>query len=503
MTIDYLQKILTAKVYEVAIETPLNRMAQLSAILGNEIYLKREDLQPVFSFKLRGAFNKMAQLSPEELKRGVICASAGNHAQGVAMSAQHLKTKAVIVMPVATPQVKVDAVRARGAEVILYGESFDEAYKYSKELEQQLGLTFIHPFNDPDVIAGQGTVGMEILMQKQSRIDAIFIPIGGGGLAAGVASYVKRVRPEIKLIGVETKDACAMCQSIQNGQKVRLDQVGLFADGLAVKEVGDETFRICSELLDEVVLVNTDQICAATKEIFQDTRSIMEPSGATALAGIKAYVERERAKGQVYIAITSGANLNFDRLRFISERAELGEEKEAILAVTIPEKPGMLKQLCNSLGNRNITEFNYRINSDKTACIFLGAQTQNKKDAAELISDLKNGEFEVIDLSDDEMSKLHLRHMVGGRSELSIGERLYRFEFPEKPGALTKFLSLMRPNWNISLFHYRNNGSDYGRVLIGIQCHDCNDNEFQSFLDELGYPYNDEGSNPAYHKFLK
>jgi threonine dehydratase len=502
MTIDYLSKILTARVYEVANETPLNAMPILSKVLSNQILIKREDLQPVFSFKLRGAFNKMAQLTEDELKRGVICASAGNHAQGVALSAQHLKTRAIIVMPASTPSVKVEAVRARGAEVVLHGESFDEAFAHSKQLEKELGLTFVHPFDDPEVIAGQGTIGMEILRQKQSRIDAIFVPIGGGGIAAGIAAYVKRIRPEIKVIGVEPKDSCAMYTSIKAGKKVRLEQVGLFADGLAVKEVGDETFRICNKLLDEVILVDTDQICAATKDIFQDTRSVVEPSGATALAGLKNYIEREGSKDQVFIALACGANLNFDRLRFIAERAELGECREAIFAATIPEKAGSLKRFCEVIGNRSVTEFNYRIASESKANIFVGAQVNGKQDAEELFAKLRAADIEVLDLTDDEMAKLHLRHMVGGHSANAEGERAYRFEFPERPGALMKFLSLMQPTWNISLFHYRNHGADYGRVFIGLQLAASADSEWKKFLENLGFPYQDESQNPAYRMFL-
>lgn len=502
MTIDYLQKILTARVYEVAKETPLELLPSLSSQVKNDILLKREDLQPVFSFKLRGAYNKMAQLTEDQLKRGVICASAGNHAQGVALSATKLGTKAIIVMPSSTPRLKVDAVRARGGNVVLHGDSYDDAYAHAREIEKEQELTFIHPFDDPDVIAGQGTIAMEILRQNQNKIHAIFCPIGGGGLAAGVVSYIKKIRPEIKVIGVEPKDSNCMYQSLQVGTRVRLPQVGLFADGLAVKEAGAETFRICKELLDEIILVDTDDICAAIKDVFQDTRSILEPSGAASVAGAKAYIERECLQNETLVAIACGANVNFDRLRFVAERAELGERREAVFAVTVPEKQGSLKKFCECLGSRSLTEFNYRMGAGAVASIFVGTQVENRKDASNLFERLRKEDFEVLDLTDDELSKLHIRHMVGGRCPQSEGERLYRFEFPERPGALVKFLSFMRPEWNISLFHYRNHGADYARVLVGVQCAESAEQEWQDFLKGLGFPYWDESKNAAYKMFL-
>jgi len=499
---DYLQKILTARVYEVAGETPLEKAPILSARLSNSLLLKREDAQSVFSFKLRGAYNKMAYLSRDDLGRGVICASAGNHAQGVALAAKRLGAKAVIVMPVTTPSVKVHAVKARGAEVILFGDSFDEAYARSRELEAELGLSFVHPFDDPDVIAGQGTIGMEILRQRQGPIDAIFVPIGGGGLIAGIAAYVKRVRPEIKVIGVESVDSDAMSRSLEAGRRVRLERVGLFADGVAVKEVGAETFRLCRELVDEIILVDTDAVCAAIKDVFEDTRSILEPAGALAIAGAKAYVGREKAKGETLVAVASGANMNFDRLRFVAERAEVGERREAILAVTIPEERGSFRRFCGLIGSRNVTEFNYRIADPKLARIFVGLSIHDRADIAALLKGLGRHGFEALDLSDDEFAKSHLRHMVGGSSALAEDELLYRFEFPERPGALMKFLTSMHPGWNISLFHYRNHGADVGSVSVGMQVPSREMGEFRDFLDGLGYRYWDESANPAYRLFL-
>jgi threonine dehydratase len=459
-------------------------------------------MQSVFSFKLRGAYNKMAHLSPNLLKKGVIAASAGNHAQGVALGASKLGTKAIIVMPVTTPQVKVNAVKARGGEVILYGDTFDESCAYARQLETEKGLTFIHPFDDPYVIAGQGTIGMEILRQYQQPIHAIFVAIGGGGLISGIAAYIKRLRPEIKIIGVEPVDADAMSQSLKAGHRVKLSQVGLFADGVAVREVGEETFRLCQEYVDEIILVDTDDTCAAIKDVFEDTRSILEPAGALAIAGAKAYVEREKIQGETLIAIACGANMNFDRLRFVAERAEFGERREAIFAVTIPEEPGSLRKFCECIGKRNLTEFNYRIADEKEAHIFVGMQIKNREDAAQIIEYFQENGFKTIDLTDDELTKLHLRHMVGGRSTLAHHELLYRFEFPERPGALMKFVCSMSPNWNISLFHYRNNGSDYGRIVAGIQVPPEEMGEWQAFLDTLGYRYWDENKNPAYKLFL-
>ncbi len=502
MLCDYLQLILTARVYDVAQETALEIAPNLSKRFNNKLLLKREDMQSVFSFKLRGAYNKMANLTPELLKQGVIAASAGNHAQGVALGAKELGTRAIIVMPVTTPQLKVDAVKARGGEVILHGDTYDDAYAYARKLEAEKGMTFIHPFDDPHVIAGQGTIAMEILRQYQQPIHAIFVAIGGGGLISGIGAYVKRIRPEIKIIGVEPVDADAMSQSLQAGKRVRLSQVGLFADGVAVREVGEETFRLCQEYVDEIILVNTDATCAAIKDVFEDTRSIVEPAGALAIAGAKAYVEREGIEGQTLIAIACGANMNFDRLRFVAERAEYGEQREAIFAVTIPEEPGSLRRFCECLGKRNLTEFSYRIADERVAHIFVGVQIQNRADRGKMVESFVECGFQTLDLTDDELTKLHLRHMVGGRSQLAHHELFYRFEFPERPGALMKFVSSMSPNWNISVFHYRNNGADYGRIVVGVQVPPHEMDEWQGFLDTLGYTYWDENNNPAYKLFL-
>ncbi|MEC4806077.1 MAG: threonine ammonia-lyase, biosynthetic [Jaaginema sp. PMC 1079.18] len=502
MFCDYLVQILTARVYDVAQETPLEYAPNLSQRLHNQLLLKREDMQSVFSFKLRGAYNKMAQLPPELLKKGVIAASAGNHAQGVALAAAELGTTAIIVMPVTTPLVKVNAVKARGGEVILYGNTYDDAYTCARQLEAEKGLTFIHPFNDPDVIAGQGTIGMEILRQHQKPIHAIFIAIGGGGLISGIAAYVKRLRPEIKIIGVEPVDSAAMSESLKAGKRVRLSQVGLFADGVAVREVGEETFRLCQEYVDEIILVGTDDTCAAIKDVFEDTRSIVEPAGAIAIAGAKAYVERENITDETLIAVACGANMNFDRLRFVAERAELGERREAIFAVTIPEQPGSLRSFCQCLGDRNLTEFNYRIASEKEAHIFVGLQIENRADAIQMAKTFEKCGFKTLDLTDDELTKMHLRHMVGGHSPLAHNELLYRFEFPERPGALMQFVNSMSPNWNISMFHYRNNGADYGRIVVGIQVPPEDKADWEAFLETLGYQYWDENQNPAYKLFL-
>ncbi|MGE5492018.1 MAG: threonine ammonia-lyase, biosynthetic [Actinomycetota bacterium] len=502
---DYLQKILNAQVYDVAVETPLELAANLSARVHNRISLKREDMQPVFSFKLRGAYNKIASLSAEKLKRGVICASAGNHAQGVALSASKIGCRAVIVMPTTTPGIKIDAVRRRGGEVVLAGDSFDEAYTHALELEKAEKLTFVHPFDDPEVIAGQGTIGLEILRQHSRHdgpIHAIFCAIGGGGLAAGVAAYVKRVRPEVKVIGVETFDADAMARSIKAGHRVRLDQVGLFADGTAVKYVGEETFRLCREHLDDIILVDTDAICAAIKDVFEDTRSILEPAGALALAGAKEYARQLKLKDKNLIAVTSGANMNFDRLRFVAERAELGEQREAVLAVTLPEKPGAYKKFLSLIGQRSITEFNYRYHSGDQAHVFVGVQVANRQEATKLVEQLRKHEYATLDLTDDEMAKLHIRHMVGGHAPQADHEILYRFEFPERPGALMNFLNQMSTGWNISLFHYRNHGADYGRVLVGMQVPPEDMGQFRDFLKNLGYAHWDETENPAYKLFL-
>ncbi|OQS08948.1 threonine ammonia-lyase, biosynthetic [Chromobacterium violaceum] len=499
---DYLERILTSRVYDVAVETPLELAPNLSRRYRNHILLKREDLQPVFSFKLRGAYNKMAKLTPEQRARGVITASAGNHAQGVALSASKLGCEAVIVMPVTTPQIKIDAVKQRGGQVVLSGDSFNEAYLHAVKLAEESGLTYIPPFDDPDVIAGQGTVGMEILRQHPDDLDAVFVAIGGGGLAAGVASFIKRLKPEIKIIGVQPVDSDAMRQSIEKGERVELKDVGLFADGVAVKLVGEETFRICRELLDEIILVDSDAICAAIKDIFEDTRSIVEPAGALAVAGAKAYIEREGCEGQSLVAISCGANMNFDRLRHVSERSELGERREAIIAVTIPEKPGSFKRFCSVIGGRNITEFNYRFADPSVAHVFVGVQIAGKEDVEKLLRDLRAADLDGIDLTDNELAKLHIRHLVGGHAPQLKDERVLRFEFPDRPGALMRFLEAMRTDWNISLFHYRNHGADYGRVLVGIQVPSGDAQAFQQFLDTLGYPYIEETENPAYRLFL-
>jgi threonine dehydratase len=500
--IDYLQKILTAKVYDVAVETPLELAPQLSARLRNRVLLKREDEQSVFSFKLRGAYNKMANLPPDERARGVIAASAGNHAQGVALAAQRLHCAATIVMPVTTPQIKIAAVTARGAEVVLHGDSYSDAYEKAQELQRERGLVFVHPYDDPDVIAGQGTIGMEILRQWQSPLDAIFVAIGGGGLIGGIAAYVKRVRPEIRIIGVQPEDSDAMARSLAAGRRVVLQHVGLFADGVAVKQVGEETFRLARKYVDEVVTVDTDAICAALKDVFEDTRAILEPAGALAIAGVKAWVAHEGVEGRTVAAIACGANMNFDRLRFVAERAELGEQREAILAVTIPERPGSFRTFCALLGRRSITEFNYRYADPQVAHLFVGLEVADRHETERLLAALKEARIEASDLSDNEMAKLHVRHLVGGHAPSAEHEILYRFEFPERPGALMQFLESMSAGWNISLFHYRNHGDDYGRVLVGMQVPPGESRAFRRFLDRLGYDYVDESANPAYRMFL-
>ena len=499
---DYLEKILTAQVYDVAVETPLELASNLSARIGNRLLLKREDMQPVFSFKLRGAYNKLARLSAEKLARGVICASAGNHAQGVALSAAKIGCRAVIVMPTTTPAIKVQAVKSRGGEVVLAGDSYDEAYAHALELEKRDKLTFVHPFDDPDVIAGQGTIGMEILRQHTKPIHAVFCAIGGGGLIAGIGAYLKRLRPEIKIIGVETHDADAMAQSLAAGKRVRLSHVGLFADGTAVKYVGEETFRVCREVVDEVIRVDTDAICAAIKDVFEDTRSILEPSGALAIAGAKAYAAQHKLKDKTLVAVASGANTNFDRLRFVAERAEIGEQREAVFAVTLPEKPGSYKKFLALIGARSITEFNYRYNERAKAHVFVGVQVASRAESLKLVEQLRKGGYATLDLTDDEMAKLHVRHLVGGHAPQVDHELVYRFEFPERPGALMNFLSQMSAGWNISLFHYRNHGADYGRVLVGMQVPPNEMKQFRDFLKNLGYAHWDETGNPAYKLFL-
>jgi threonine dehydratase len=501
MAIDYLERILNSRVYDVAVETPLELAPNLSARLDNRLMLKREDMQPVFSFKLRGAYNKMANLPAHVLRRGVIAASAGNHAQGVALAAEELGCRAVIVMPVTTPRIKVDAVAARGAEVVLHGDSYSEAHERARKLARRR-LTFVHPYDDPDVIAGQGTIGLEILRQTTRPIHAIFVAIGGGGLISGVASYVKRLQPGIKVIGVQPVDSDAMKRSIETGRRVVLPRVGLFADGVAVKQVGRETFRIARELVDDILLVDTDAICAAIKDVFEDTRSILEPAGALAIAGAKSYVERTRMRGKKLVAIASGANTNFDRLRFVAERAEVGEHREAILAVSIPERPGSFRKFCTTLGGRNITEFNYRMADPVEAHVFVGVEVRGRDETAGIVRTLRSHGLRTLDFSDNEMAKLHVRHLVGGHCPLAEHELLYRFEFPERRGALMKFLSNMRSDWNISLFHYRNQGADYGRVLVGMQVPPREMRDFRVFLARLGYPYVDESRNPAYRLFL-
>ena len=524
---DYLKKILTARVYDVASETALEPARNLSRRLHNTVLLKREDQQPVRSFKLRGAYNKMSRLSAEQLKKGVICASAGNHAQGVALSASKLGARAVIVMPITTPQVKVDAVRGFGGEVVLFGDSYSDAYAHSLEIQKQQGLTFVHPFDDPDVIAGQGTIAMEMLRQVQTLgadkaakagqkarakngavLDAVFVAIGGGGLIAGVANYIKAVDPSIRVIGVQMNDSDAMIQSVAAKKRVTLHDVGLFSDGTAVKLVGEETFRVARGLVDEFMTVDTDAVCAAIKDVFVDTRSIVEPAGALAVAAIKQYVAKNKTKGETYAAILCGANMNFDRLRFVAERAEVGEEREALFAVTIPEERGSFKRFCELIGNlpggvRSVTEFNYRISDSASAHVFVGLTTHGRGESAKIATNFSKHGFKAINLTHDELAKEHIRHMVGGHSSLSKDERLMRFVFPERPGALMKFLSLMRPGWNISLFHYRNQGADYGRILVGLQVPAGDNQAFSEFLNTLGYPHVEETANPVYRLFLQ
>jgi threonine dehydratase len=505
---DYLIKILNAKVYDVATESALETAQNLSRRLGNQVLLKREDQQPVHSFKLRGAYNKMAHLTPEQLKKGVICASAGNHAQGVALSASRLGTRAVIVMPTTTPQVKIDAVKGLGGEVALFGDSYSDAYNHALSLQKKQGLTFVHPFDDPEVIAGQGTIAMEMLRQHQGPLDAVFVAIGGGGLISGVANYIKAVRPGVKVIGVQMNDSDAMIQSVTAKKRVTLPDVGLFSDGTAVKLVGEETFRVSRQLVDEFMTVDTDAVCAAIKDVFVDTRSIVEPAGALAVAAIKQYVAAHKCKGQTFAAILCGANMNFDRLRFVAERADVGEEREALFAVTIPEERGSFKRFLELIGSlpggpRNVTEFNYRMSDSDQAHVFLGLSTHGKGESSKITAKFNKHQFKAIDLTHDELAKEHIRHMVGGHSALSQDERLLRFEFPERPGALLKFLSLMRPGWNISLFHYRNQGADYGRILVGLQVPPKDDKAFAKFLQALGYPYAEETDNPVYRLFLR
>jgi threonine dehydratase len=500
-SIDYLEAVLNANVYDVAIETPLQAAPLLSQRLGNQLLVKREDLQPVFSFKLRGAYNKMSKLPAAALKRGVVTASAGNHAQGVALAAQRLGTTATIVMPVTTPQIKIDAVRALGAEVVLEGDSYDDAQERAVQIGRRRRLTFVHPYDDPDVIAGQGTIAMEMLRQFREPIDAIFVAVGGGGLIGGIAAYVKRLRPETRIIGVEPTDANAMERSLRAGRRVTLSHVGQFADGVAVRRVGAEPFRLARLHVDEVLLVDTDEICAAMKDVFEDTRAVVEPSAALGVAGAKRYVAREGITGRNLVTILCGANVNFDRLRFVAERAALGEQREAVFAATIPERRGSFKAFCRMVGARNITEFNYRYDDAREAHVFVGVEVQNVAEKDELLRTLEQAGIRTLDLTDNEMAKLHVRHLVGGRTRVA-DEVLYRFEFPERPGALMRFLDSVGEDWNISLFHYRNHGADYGRVLAGIQVPAADRARFHSSLRGLGYPYWEETRNPAYGLFL-
>ena len=500
---DYLELIRNAKVYDVAVRSPLEPAINLSERLNNRILMKREDLQPVFSFKLRGAYNRIATLEADALQRGVICSSAGNHAQGVALAARKLGVRAVIVMPVTTPNIKTDAVRALGGEVVLHGDAYDDAYERACELAERDGLIFIHPFDDPYVIAGQGTIGVEILEQVDGDIDAIFVPIGGGGLIAGIATWVKQQRPDVRIIGVEPGDSAAMKLSLEAGAPVTLDHVGIFADGVAVRRVGDETFELCRQFVDEIVTVGTDQICAAIRDIFEDTRSIVEPAGGLTVAAVKKYISQHGIVDKTLVTINCGANVNFDRLRHIAERAAVGEQTEMLLGVEIPEEPGSFRRFCEQIGRRGITEFNYRYADDKKAHIFVGVQlADGMQERLSLITRLRDSGFLVEDLSDNEMAKLHVRHMVGGRSPAVNNERMFRFEFPERPGALLDFLNAIGTDWNISLFHYRNHGSDYGRILAGIDVAQEETAELEAHLAELGYPHWEESDNPAYTMFL-
>jgi len=499
----YIERILKARVYDVAIESPLEPAPRLSRRLGNRVLFKREDLQPVFSFKLRGAYNKIAHLSETVARRGVICASAGNHAQGVALAARRRGIPAVIVMPQTTPNIKVQAVLDLGGEVVLHGDDFDHAYEHAVEVARERGLTFIHPFDDPDVIAGQGTIGMEILRQHSGALDAIFVPIGGGGLVSGVAAYVKSLYPKVRIVGVEPDDAASMHDSLRAGRRVTLERVGIFADGVAVRRVGEETFRLAQKYVDEVILVTTDEICAAIQDIFEDNRTIAEPAGALAVAGIKKYVAREQCSDRTFVALNCGANINFDRLRHVAERADIGAQREALLAVEIPEQAGSFLRFCQLLGRRNVTEFNYRYDDTTTARIFVGVALHEGRHEKQSLLDLVAGAgYRVLDMSDDEMAKLHVRYMVGGHAPGLEHERLFRFEFPERPGALLRFLQAIGSRWNISLFHYRNHGSDYGRVLAGVQVAPGDADEFAQHLRELNYVYTEETANPAYRMFL-
>jgi len=501
MPSSYIKHILNANVYDAAVVTPLQQARFLSKRFDNTILIKREDLQPVFSFKLRGAYNKMRQLSQEELDRGIVTASAGNHAQGVALSAQRLGCKATIVMPKTTPAIKIDAVRAWGGKVVLQGDTYDEASTYAQQLVKEKGMTYVHPYDDPQVIAGQGTIAMEI-MHQHNHIDAVFVPVGGGGLAAGVAAYIKYIRPEVKVIAVEPEDAACLKAALEQNKRVKLPEVGIFADGVAVAQIGKETFRILKSCIDEVITTSTDEICAAIKDIFEDTRSIAEPAGAVSLAGLKKYIERTGVTGQTLVCIESGANTNFDRLRYIAERTEFSERREAILSVEIPEQPGSFRKFCTILGKRNITEFNYRYTSDAAAQIFVGIQLKNAGDREEVVNILTDKGYRVEDMTDNEMAKVHVRHMVGGRSHAVDSELVYSFEFPDRPGALMSFLNKLGERWNISMFHYRNHGAAYGQVLAGLQVPSNERKELEAVLKALAYRFKEETDNPAYRHFL-
>ena len=499
---DYVGRIRSARVYDVAIESPLEPAPGLSRRLSSDVLLKREDLQPVFSFKLRGAYNKMVKLSSGQRALGVVAASAGNHAQGVALSARKLGCHARIVMPVTTPEIKVAAVASYGAEVILEGDSYDNAYQHARMLAERAGCTIVHPYDDPDVIAGQGTVGMEILRQHEGPIEAVFVPVGGGGLIGGIGAFVKQLRPEIKVIGVQPVDSDAMRRSLQAGAPVTLEHAGAFADGVAVRRVGEETFKLCRRYVDEIITVTLDDICAAIKDVYEETRSILEPAGALSVAGLKEYVDRPVAKGRTLVAVTSGANINFERLRFVAERAEVGERREAIMAVTIPERPGSFRSFCHLLGPRNVTEFNYRFADPREAHVFVSLRVSGREEADAIREVLRGSGLAAADLTDNELAKLHVRHLVGGRARNLFHERIFRFEFPERPGALMRFLDRMNASWNISLFHYRNHGADFGRVLVGIQVPPETTAAFERFLSELGYDHVEETSNPAVPLFL-
>jgi threonine dehydratase len=502
MPLRYIEKILRASVYDVAIETPLDFAKTLSQRTQNQIFLKREDLQSVFSFKLRGAYNKMALLSESEKKCGVIAASAGNHAQGVALSAQRLSINALIVMPTTTPEIKTQSVKAMGAEIVLFGDSYSDSYAHAYQLAQKSGRVFVHPYDDEDVIAGQGTVAMEILRQQTGKLDAIFVPVGGGGLIAGIAVYAKFVRPDIKIIGVEPEDSDCLNQALKADERVILEQVGLFADGVAVKQIGVEPFVLAQKYVDEVITVSTDEICAAIKDIFDDTRSIAEPAGALATAGLKKYIERENVKNQTFVAIDSGANINFDRLRYVAERAQVGEHREILLAVTIPEMAGSFLHFCQLLDGRNITEFNYRYFDSANAQVFVGVSSSGEvKDRAMLINQLQTQGFNVVDMTVNDLAKEHIRYMVGGHAPCELNELIYSVEFPERPSALLNFLTELGGRWNISLFHYRNHGAAFGKVLMGLQMEAAQQADFHACLNALGFSYHEETNNPAYQLF--